>query len=427
MHLVFDDISLSVMPLNSYYTVELPFTPNQMLTYNSELKKNEIVLGSLLGYSKKMNRFSVSGNIQLLSVSGQFNNYNWNISVNDRVFAGLGFSRSLIDFANRGNKAFLGEELEMNIQINEYHIRSYALSVLHKLENGIEAGLAAKVYFGKSWFSIDPDISVYTPPDANYIDITAKGKGRVSVPLSLRSITRGAGAEFPVFNYLFLPVNPGLGVDISMVYKADNGLMWTASVNDLGLILWHSNTTSFEADSYHRWQGVDISGRLNLNEFGNLRESDAFVSLTDTFLNRIIIPDESAFIAISPVTIHGGVWFDRAGLLSAGFCIDAAYLKNYISANVSMLGSMNIYDKVNIYAGISLSDQTAISLPMGISYGGKGFYGSFSLANLGGIVAPGFSKTFGGGFRIGFKYIPRSRRYSFDRNMPFYRIGVRNN
>ncbi|MDA3931086.1 MAG: DUF5723 family protein, partial [Prolixibacteraceae bacterium] len=267
--------------LYSPYYLKDVFTKNNLGEYR-------VNIGDLEAISGNSNTIFAALNATLFYYSGVTKKRNWSFSIKDEVFAGVRFKKELLHFINSGNAAYIDKQLSFQIPVQAIHFRSFNYSWASQFSNKLQLGYTAKMYFGKYILKMNTGFTSHTSTSLREIAIGVNGSGIVSSPVKLDNVLKDSSAKFNWMKYLFELRNPGVGIDLSMNYQINKLIELKAGIENFGFILWTSNTTIFTADNNYNWQGIDLSGQLNLAEMGSVRNNETVIDFKESFLNRLI-------------------------------------------------------------------------------------------------------------------------------------------
>ena len=408
-----------IQPLSEFETeIILPFSFLTLFSQNSTTRSYDLDFSQISDKAFPNNNFYLNAALQWFSVVGKHSGVKWNFKIQDRILLGAGIEDRFIDLINLGNKAFLGETVVLNFPFNAMHFRSYQFSWAKTLNKQFDFGITGKLYFGKSWIDLDADISLYTHPSADYLRITAVGKGRASFPLTLEDILNNIISTSDFSSYLFGVTNPGLGIDVGMIYQMTPQIQLSASINDLGFIFWNSNTTTFTANDTYTWTGIDLSGKFDFQQLGSLSENSTIISLRDTFLNRLIEPEDRHFLTMAPTTFNSAVVYKYDRNMWLAVRLRALFHSHFIRDFFTASGGYTLTRKWQLVSGITYSTPLLLSFPTGFNYQGRRLHIGLMLSNLLEVFVPARSKVFGGSLTISYRLA--EERHDDSEYYPFY-------
>lgn len=399
------DKEISVFPFTNFNVeVYLPFSLNGMFSKSSENENYLLDFQKMSKRAHRRNSLYLNSNFDWFSFSVSNNNFNWNITIEDRIIGGLGFNDHIIDFINLGNNAFLNENVNMKISVSELHFRSFNFTWAQTINKRIDMGFAVKLYFGKSLMDLKSEINIYTDQNVEYVDINVEGDGKVSFPILLQDVTGETSNNQSVSKYLFGNSNPGYGIDFGLTYQLNNDTKIMASLNDFGFVYWNTNTTLFETIGSYRWEGVNISGKLDLQNLGSLKENNAFIDFQERFLNRLIVPSEGNFYSFMPLSINSAITHNYSKTIDVSALVHTQFLPHFFRGNVSLLASLIINKSWKVTTGLSFSNHSYFNIPSALVFNDDKLSATLTVGNLWGLFLPTISNYQGGGFNLSYRF-----------------------
>lgn len=419
----------SFAPLSTNFDVHLPYSFSDALSPVDNNQHFALDFQRMSLHSKKNNVFFSTAGCDWLSISGFAEFGNWNFSIKEQVIAGFGFNHSFINLINEGNINNANQLVEMEFPINELHYRTYNFSTAKKYSDKITIGLTGKLYFGKSTMSVGSRLSIFTGEGFENIDLDVSGRGEVSMPLQLSDVLQKSGANSRVFNYLMGWQNPGLGVDIGAIYQLNPSTKISASINDIGFLLWNENTTKFTANGQYSWKGLDISGKLDLGTIGAIKENSTLVSFRDTFLNGLIVPKDIEFVTLAPINIHAGISTEYSDKLELTASLQSLYVSHFLRYQISLVGNYAINNSWTLLSGLTLANKLNLNLPVGVNYQSSKIGFSISMFNLPSLFLPYSSQRFGGEITMRYIFLSKSEKEAIPKfkDYPFYQPSKKRN
>ena len=177
------------------------------------------------------------------------------------------YPRDLFRFINEGNgsQTFLGNRASLDgLGINSTIYTEYALgynrSISKKLTVGGRLKLLsgiANVHTSKSKLGITTDSETF--------DLTIDGQMAIKSSNSLvfSDTSKNTSPEDVLSTAAFDFKNIGFGIDAGASYKPNDQLEFSASVIDLGIIRWKSNTMNYESSNVeYTFRGVDLNALI---------------------------------------------------------------------------------------------------------------------------------------------------------------------
>jgi hypothetical protein len=396
---------ISIFPFsNFHFDVYTPFSANEIFNRST----HQSYFSDQANKDNRSHKLLGQGSFEWFYFSGKINDSYWRLSFQEQTVGGACFENNFLKLLNNGNTAFVGRELRMHVSAGWQHLRSLNFTWAMPLSEKLNAGINIKFYTGRSLFTARTDLSVYTHPTIEHIDLGFQGKGKTSVPITLGQITGSDQLGSSLMNYLFGIRNPGLGFDLGATYQISPKINLSASINDLGFVYWNRNTTSFITNESYRWKGIDISEPIDIEVFDNIKESLTMTSFRDSFLNGLIVPNNSPFFTAAPISVNGGASYNFDKRFSFLAFTQFYVFANYTKFNLGTLATFSFLNRVNMFAGLSASNYSGISLPAGITYNGRRLNATFTAHHLFSMLFPGTGRNYGGSISLSYKIKPKT-------------------
>ena len=154
--------------------------------------------------------------------------------------------------------------------------------------------------------------------------------------------------------------NPGVAVDIGAVYKLDDDWSFSASVNNLGIIMWKNDLNSISFNGKYNFEGKEVDG-LNADAYKNLLD-DFMKSIEDSVNYSTGIKDFNT--TLLPY-LYLGASYKLTNTISLGFLSRTIFQNGGVRQNFNLSGNMLLYN----YLSLSLSINQQLK---GGTYGGFG-------------------------------------------------------
>ncbi len=294
---------------------------------------------------------------QWFLVGYRVKNHYFKIGISEKLSVDFSFPKSMFDFILRGNAHYLGERVSIDkLGINANHYREISLGYATEINEKWQVGGHLNILFGLANIHTESSsLGIYTDPET--FDITIDGNLEVN--------TSGVDAlQGETIDYLTNGKNLGLGIDLGVMYKANEKLELSMSLIDIGFINWKSDLKTFTNDSKtFTLTGLDIKPFIaNNNLDGDSLINEVTDSLATIFsLNEL---EKQYTTTLTPK------WYGGA--------------KYYINSKHRLYGSFMLqFFKENIRSGISLGYELDVNKNFGLTANYSLFSGSFSNIGLG--------------------------------------------
>lgn len=398
----------------------IPFTGRQTFRLHENGLNYLFDLESMNRHAAENNLLFFKLNATLVSFSSVHRQLSWRVSVNEEAMGAINFERGLIALLSQGNTEEKAAVFALPAAANHY--RSYNFSGAKTFNEALRAGLNMKVLFGKSWVDLQSQYVIETAADYRSVDVAVSGEGRVSAPVRLQQLIDKQSEPYNWSNYLFSTSNPGIAIDAAVHYQFGPLSFITAGINNLGLIYWNRNTTTFTANGSHRWDGIELSGPLGFESLGDFSAHPDVEAFRDSFLNRILVPEAPSFVAMLPPGLGTAFWHYYKPKLLLGIFAESMLLNRFIRFNT---GFTAIYQSNNYWSfstGMHVSNRGVTQLPLGIAYRSEGLKASLVVQNLLHPLFPGRVRGAGGSLNLAFVFNKvRLKGTVNSKTYPFYR------
>jgi Family of unknown function (DUF5723) len=247
---------------------------DQIITFMNENGDKEAFLNAL----NPVNAVTANVSLNPLSMGWRSKQFYFTIDFTEKIESDLRYTKDFARFILYGSP---DEDRfnfsETGIDFKYYH--ELALGISYDFEEQFQVGARAKILFGMANVSTRlSDMTLRTTPDR--WDFNSNMMFNISVPfLSIPLDSAGyvlwdsipgstdAGLPDPMtidyvrenFGNFFGTRNLGLGIDFGFNFKPIESLSISASVNDLGFIMWRNNPYQLKNDGTFGWKGIEVS------------------------------------------------------------------------------------------------------------------------------------------------------------------------
>ena len=163
-----------------------------------------------------------------------------------RVMTNMSFNNDFVTLFTQGNADTYTDLLTGCLDLNATAMHKLSVGYGRRINKRFWVGINLKYLQG--YYNIATTkfiLGIQGVDFENYIDVTSSTEFRVSGPVTFEYDTNQfiSGADFtsPDFGLtdLFMSKgNPGIAVDIGIAYEPTDGLVFSASLTDLGSICW---------------------------------------------------------------------------------------------------------------------------------------------------------------------------------------------
>lgn len=420
-------LEVSVLPLSATsLELNLPFSLSDI--FSKENNINVIDMNRLYKRAGKTNTLMMNSTIGFIRFSTQWKEAKWGFQIYENLTAAASIEKNVIKLINKGNGAFISEPFITDIPISVKNYTTWQLSYSKELSDNLLFGASAKLYFGKNGINANANISIVTDSLYDFIDIGLKGRVLASGPVDLSVNDAGfvngveLQPEYSLSDYLFQFRNPGLGLDFGMEYEYDSRLKFSASIIDLGYIIWMTDSYSINLDGVSRWSGLEISNLVNFPKDETVIEDLENISIADTLFYSAMTPGDDFFPTVAPVKLYLAAEYKYDRKIKLYAVNRLTFIDKFIDESFLISGDYFLNDSWTLSAGLNLTNRSYFNIPFGISFKNESLNFSISTNNLWGLAFSSYSRTFGGSFSLAFNINGLS---NLEKDMmkvfPFYR------
>ncbi|HLF35744.1 MAG TPA: DUF5723 family protein [Cyclobacteriaceae bacterium] len=255
----------------------IPTLSGNLLDLSADFKVTDLVQKSANdSFSINLDRFldQIDRKIHLYA-SSQINLFQMGFHTKSGYFSAVssvGFEsiimvpKEIMELIIRGNAAsgIIGQKVPLNkLGQSSYAYWKAGLGFSRDIMPGkITAGARINLIRGFACFRLDSREAGYIYTDPGNYNITLRS-GDIQYDISgYRNIIEGEFESSDILQY----GNPGFSVDLGILYKINNKISVSGSLDDLGSIIWNTDTRNFRMqDKTFTYEGIDIDNIHNLN------------------------------------------------------------------------------------------------------------------------------------------------------------------
>jgi hypothetical protein len=342
--------------------------------------------------------------------------------ITEKVKTRVGVPKDLLKLAFQGNGgANLGYDFNFNFGLDLLHTREFAVGYNRRLLNDkLSVGGRLKYVRGLNVVNTAKnDVVFRTDPNTFAYKVSADIEVNSSLAL-LEAIDdvanfRGSniGGKDAIKLILGSPKNSGFGIDIGASYDLNDRITLTASVIDIGVINWKSNTNNLVSrnpGASFEYKGIDIKEYLG----DSVRGGAGFEALGDTLLDVFALDTTSnSFTTGLLGEFYVGSNLKLTDKHNAGVLFYGSFYNKqfYPAMTVSWNSKFGRILALSASYTVMRGSYTNIGLGMGVNLGPEQFY--FASDNLIGIVT-GNVKTFG--IRFGWNHTVGRKKWENEQN-----------
>lgn len=348
---------------------------------NSELHVQLLELGYLRGYWSYMFTIIDKGN------------------VNGTI------PQDMFTLALHGNTAFEGAEVSTKgTGIYQTYYREFAFSIAkdNSDETGISWGVRGKLLFGKLNVStLQPSLALTTDGTTFNLAFDGEMRARTSLP-AYYTIENNRPQELVVdesqdaMSILMNRKNPGFGMDAGIIVPLSDELRFSASVVDIGMIMWRSNLHNYKVFGNFRYQGVLNDNIDTDNYLDELQQAlqDSLKMTTDT-------KGYSTWLAPKLLT---GIHYTPSDLLAFSATADVEKLRTKWVTGINASASVEPLENMKVIVSLAHQYNTAGQVGAGVVLGKHPLQFYAISDNVLGLMWPKSARNIN--LRFGFNIMP---------------------
>ena len=296
------------------------------------------------------------------------------LSLSERVSGQLSIDRNLAQLIKYGNYPRQGQTIysgRLGATIQQFHEIRFNFS--RDVSKQLTVGFAAKALFGTGALHTGGFyIRNSSPLTGTTLDLTAVGRVNISGPISVNhnqagqitNITQHSGTSLG--SYLGNLGNPGFAADLGFAYRISTTTEVSASLIDLGVLLWRQNLTQVIENGQFTYSGVDLNDPTQAPPYKPVLDK------LGKDLSNAFTPDYSSdnFSTLLPTRFYLGIdhqlseGISISGLARAGIVSNTVQTSFTAAANTLILEILSLsasytvmrsgYDNAGLGAGLRI-------------------------------------------------------------------------
>ncbi|MBT3385701.1 MAG: hypothetical protein HN778_10375 [Prolixibacteraceae bacterium] len=349
-------------------------------------------VGAFYNSIEKTGDGSFSGNISMFYASLKIDDWNFTISLSDRVNATTKFDSDIVKLIRDGINNYYGANENVgSAKFDFLYYRELAFGFSKKIWKQMDVGIRPKIYFGKFYFEThNTNLLFETDTENRELLLKPEGSFTLSAPVIYNS---GADKNFINFSanvlpgdYFFNLRNLGLAVDLGIVFRPNKHYEFSASVRDIGFIGFKHNTFNVDFTDPIRYNENNLYQSVNFEESHYLEPREALKALGDSVSYIISVENANirTFTSI-PVNINFSGKYNFSKTLSGGFSNQFFYLAENSINQFSGFVHSSIKDKFEVAGSLTLYNFSKFLVGFGGSYSTSFSQIYFSSNNILGI------------------------------------------
>lgn len=381
-----------------FNTVHIDYA-NSSFTYNELTADNALQLDAVYNKLNRMNMVSAEAIGYPLSIGYKLNNNYFSFSISERFNTYNSFSKKLLGLILYGNQQYVGEVARLNnTRANLSYYREYSLGWAFEWDRFTSFGVRGNLLFGKGNLNTGSSrLRLGTDEETFVLSVFGDVAVNSSYPLTLQQNASGAIRNILIdypnfFPFLMNPRNVGYSMDFGLIHQYSNEITLSASLIDLGVILWTDDVYNVKANVDFVYEGVMEGTDFSVAAY--------FRDLSDSLVNDIIYDvSERPYLSPLPTQLFfGGTYRWRKnvnlGLVSRNVLVNRR-IKSSLTASVNATYLSRFQGSLSW----TYMNNSPFNIGVGIAYTGSGvqFYGVSD--NVIGLISPLDSRSVN--FRVG--------------------------
>jgi len=373
-------------------TIHLNYS-NDAFTYNDLADGTQLQLDEVYNRLGRMNALSAELIVYSLSAGIVRGPNYFSVSVADRLSTYNSYSRRLAGLLLYGNTQYIGETARLNNnRINLMYYREYSAGWSMEYNSYNTIGARVKLLFGKANLNTGSSRALLGT-DAETFDLSVTGNVRLnsSYPLVLEQNNSGAitGIDIPepdYFRLLMNPRNPGIAFDLGVIHQYSEKVVISASLLDLGMIVWTDDLYNIGAEVDFLYEGV--------SEGTDFSTAAYFRDLTDSIASDIIYDvTRKPYVSPLPTQLYLAGSYDWKKHTELGLVMRSVLVNRRIKTSLTASVTASVVNRLQASLSWSWMNKTAYNFGAGLAYTGRGFQVYAVTDNLAAFIQPPGART----------------------------------
>jgi hypothetical protein len=228
----------------------------------------------ILSKLKRTNLVSSNISLNILTIGYRSGDVYYQFTMNEKVAAKFSFLKDPVDLILHGNGKYVGQKIEAGLALSLSQYREYGFNVAYDFGDDLWLGARAKLLFGRIGAnSANNTLSLYTDPSTYALTLTSDLLVNASIPGTMEvdpydGIVSRFNSELEVRHFIFNPVNIGGAVDFGVNKVFESGWKVSASLLNIGMINWNTNTHQIYRRSTLQYPNT-ISGTAGIKNWSD--------------------------------------------------------------------------------------------------------------------------------------------------------------
>jgi hypothetical protein len=189
--------------------------------------------------------------------------------------------------------------------------------------------------------------------------------------------------------------NPGFAIDLGINYRINKKNSFSASVRDLGMIWYNTNSMTLSENQKYNFIGFDLVNAVRFNEEPGYTNPVDLINLVKDSIRNVWIPKAVKTSFVSAPATKTVVHFQHktSENLSFGVTNQSAFQKNNFQ-NILTLTAMQSWPNFSVFENLNLQGVSDVTVGGGFQYEGDFFQAFLATDNIIAFYHPANNKTF---------------------------------
>jgi hypothetical protein len=383
---------------------------NTAFTYNDIAGSDTWNLG-VVDQMHRRDLYSAEAVFQLVSIGyrHKLTYFTFNIAERSNLYSVV--PKELAVIAVNGNGPLVGEITRFRaFRPAGYYQREYSLGVSRVIDRTLTVGARAKLIFGKAgMYPGSSNLQFHTNESNFNLLLQGDYTMNISLPLIISQDADGniSGVSLEDLNYPELLLNrgnPGMGIDLGILYHPDDRITLAASLLDMGFVRWRTDLNTVRTEGTFDFRGVDAG--TDVVSFDYLEEM--IDSLRNSFTEVVI---HQPYFSSAPAQLFLAGSYQFKEHMSVGLVNRNVLFRNKVHSSFSVIYQIELASRFLATASWSYLNNSLLNLGAGVAYYGAGMQFHVVTDNLMGFFFPFDTRTLN--LRVGINLMlgcPRNRK-----------------
>jgi len=367
---------------------------NTAFTYNDLANGEYWNMEQVLDQMHPVDLYAGESMIQAISVGYKHKSYYFTFHISERAYMYQRVPRSSAEIGIRGNSSYTGETARFSsLRSSGYYNREYTIGASRVMDQYLTLGLRAKLLFGKANVSTgNSNMNLTTGPNTFELQMEGDYTLNSSLPITIYQDVDGEISDIVLdedIDYAELLLNrrnPGIALDLGVIYRYDEKLTLSASLLDLGLMRWTTELNNISASGVFNYDELDTESTAISWDF--------FDEFMDSVINSFDVSvSQEPYISFLPVQLFLGADYQLGDRLSVGAVNRSVLFRGKLHSSLTFQATSRFSKGFLATLSWSYLNHSVLNLGAGIAYYGKGLQFHLITDNFLGFFYPFDTRT----------------------------------